>query len=98
MSIEAASWLKGSSSSDVSLDGVGPKCTLMKNFSEVRSENCWRSRMLRLCWAKMPVTAWTMPGLSGQESVRMWSLIILGSLMELGGFVDRRWWEREFVM
>jgi len=45
----------------------------MKKVEEEGSENCWDSRMLRECWARRPVTAWTMPGRSGQESVRMWS-------------------------
>ena len=52
------------------VDSAGPKCTLMKNLLEDGSENCWRSRMLMLFLAKRPVTAWTMPGLSGHDNVR----------------------------
>ena len=52
---------------------VEAKCTRMKNFLVEASPNCCESTMFRLCWARKPVTAWTMPGRSGQERVRMYS-------------------------
>ena len=52
---------------------VEAKCTRMKNFLVEASPNCCESTMFRLCWARNPVTAWTMPYRSGQESVRMYS-------------------------
>jgi len=52
---------------------VEAKCTRMKNFLVEASPNCCESTMFRLCWARNPVTAWTMPDRSGQESVRMYS-------------------------
>lgn len=51
----------------------GPKCTRMKKVLVLASPYCWESTMLRSCWARKPVTACTMPGLSGQDSVRVYS-------------------------
>jgi len=45
----------------------------MKKVLEAGSDVCWDSRMFRSAEARMPVTAWTMPGRSGQLRVRMWS-------------------------
>ncbi len=62
---------------------VEAKCTRMKNFLVEGSPNCWESTMFRLCWARKPVTACTMPGRSGQESVRMYSFalaIVMGGV------------------
>lgn len=42
--------------------------------------------MLRLFDAKIPVTECTIPGLSGHESVRMWSCAILVEMGEDGDF------------
>jgi len=39
------------------VEETGAKCTRMKNFLDVGSPNCCESTMLRLCWARNPVTA-----------------------------------------
>lgn len=52
-------------------EATGTKCTLMKNFLDVGSPNCWESLMLRLCSVKNPVTAWTIPARSGHDNVNM---------------------------
>lgn len=73
-------------------DDEGPKWTRMKKVREVASPYCWESTMLRSCLARKPVTAWTMPGRSGQESVRMQSFALLGTFeaafVEVFGIVD----------
>lgn len=45
----------------------------MKKVDVVESPYCCESTMLRSCWARKPVTACTMPGLSGHDSVRVYS-------------------------
>jgi len=74
---------------DSGVSEVGEKCTLMKNFFEEGSPNCCESTMLKLRVARKPVTACTIPGLSGQESVRMYSsaLAILTVLVKGGSTV-----------
>ncbi len=68
-------------------DEVEAKCTRMKNFLVEGSPNCCESTMFRLCWARKPVTAWTMPGRSGQESVRMYSSAL--AIVMSGGSCSR---------
>lgn len=46
-----------------------PKWMRRKKVEVEGSENCWDSRMLREWDRRRPVTVWTMPGRSGQESV-----------------------------
>lgn len=53
----------------------GPKCTLMKKVCVVGSPNWDESTMLKFRSTKNPVTAWTMPGWSGHESVKMKSAL-----------------------
>jgi len=43
----------------------------MKKVEEAGSDVCCDSRMFSEEAARRPVTAWTMPGRSGQERVRM---------------------------
>jgi len=45
----------------------------MKNLLEVGSPNCWESLMFKLCSARNPVTAWTIPARSGHDKVKMYS-------------------------
>lgn len=74
-----ATWLNfARSSSRFGIKGVfsrlsGPKCTRMKKVEVVASPYCCESTMFRSCWARKPVTAWTIPGRSGQESVKVYS-------------------------
>ena len=53
----------------------GPKCIRMKNFLDFGSPNWEESTMLRLCCTRKSATAWTMPGLSGHESVKIKSSV-----------------------
>ena len=43
----------------------------MKKRLEVGSPYCDESTMFKLCWTRKAVTAWTIPGRSGPERVRM---------------------------
>jgi len=52
------------------VEEAGPKCTLMKNVFEVGSPNWDESTILRLCSARNPVTAWTIPERSGHDNVK----------------------------
>jgi len=61
----------------------------MKNFFDVGSPNCCESTMFRLCWARKPVTACTIPGWSGHDNVRIDSVLLLVAFdLEAGVFED----------
>src|SRR3984957_10810846 len=49
------------------------KCTRMKNRPPGLSPYCWLARMFPECWTRKLDTAYTIPGLSGQESVSTYS-------------------------
>src|SRR6185369_4305796 len=54
--------------------GGTEKCTRMKNRSSgLSSPYCWLARMLAECWTRKLDTAYTIPGLSGQDSVSTYS-------------------------
>lgn len=100
MSYSAASCANGGPRWSVDGDGdgdddvsacFGPKCTRIKKRRDVGSLNCWRSRTLWPCEAKMPVTAWMMPGLSGQDRVRMWSFAVGIVIVAVGGLGETVW-------
>src|SRR5260370_36459219 len=46
------------------------KCTRMKSRPSGVSPYCWLARMFPECWTRKLDTAYTIPGLSGQDSVR----------------------------
>ena len=60
------------------------KCTRMKNRPLSRSPYCWLWMMLHRCWTRKLETAYTMPGTSAQDRVRMNS----GRWAELVGGAD----------
>src|SRR5579859_4064475 len=45
------------------------KCTRMKNRPSGLSPYCWLARMFPECWTRKLDTAYTIPGLSGHDSV-----------------------------
>ena len=45
----------------------------MKNRPSGRSPYCWLARMCAECWTRKLDTAYTIPGLSGQDSVSTYS-------------------------
>ena len=49
------------------------KCTRMKNRPSGLSPYCWLARMFPECWTRKLATAYTIPGLSGQDSVSTYS-------------------------
>src|SRR5262245_41358648 len=63
---------KSRSSSAVGRPGGGTeKCTRMKNSPPSGSPYCWLLMMFAECCTRKLETAYTIPGLSGQDSVRM---------------------------
>src|SRR5690349_16219577 len=66
-----------SSSASPAPSGGTQKCTRMKNRPSGRSvfgwPYCWLARMLAECWTRKLDTAYTIPGLSGQDSVSTYS-------------------------
>ena len=69
---DSATQVKSRSSSAAWRPGCGTeKCTRMKNRPPSGSPNCWLVMMLAERCTRKPDTAYTMPGLSGQERVRM---------------------------
>ncbi len=53
--------------------GGTQKCTRMKNRPSGLSPYCWLARMFPECWTRKLDTAYTIPGLSGQDSVSTYS-------------------------
>ena len=53
--------------------GGRQKCTRMKNRPSGLSPYCWLARMFAECWTRKLDTAYTIPGLSGQDSVSTYS-------------------------
>ena len=67
----SATQVKSRSSSATGRPGCGTeKCTRMKNRPPSGSPYCWLSMMFAECCTRKLDTAYTIPGLSGQDSVR----------------------------
>ena len=62
-----------SSSASSAPPGGTEKCTRMKNRPSGLSPYCWLARMFAECWTRKLDTAYTIPGLSGQDSVSTYS-------------------------
>ena len=79
---DSATHEKSRSSSATGRPGGGTeKCTRMKNSPPSGSPYCWLSMMLPECCTRKLDTAYTIPGLSGQDSVRMNSRPALSGLL-----------------
>ena len=76
--------LRRSCFSSASLLFAGLKCMRMKKRLLVGSPNCDESMMFKLCCARNPVTACTIPGRSAHDRTRM---KLLSAIALLIGFL-----------